>query len=97
MFANRIKYLRVSRNMNQVQLAEKLCVTKQSVSNWENNNIMPSVEMLEKAADFFGVTTDYLLGREENNIPGGLTLDVTGLTRKQIEHIRQIVEDFRDL
>ena len=63
MFATRIKYLRQSAGINQVQLAEKLGVSKQSISNWENDNIMPSIDMLVKIADFFAVTTDYLLGR----------------------------------
>ena len=34
--------------LTQVQLADKLGVAKQSISNWENDNIMPSVDMLEK-------------------------------------------------
>lgn len=97
MFANRIKYLRQSRELNQVQLAEKLGVAKQSVSNWENDNIMPSVEMLEKIADFFGVSTDYLLGRDGKKIVDGQSIDVTGLKPRQIEHVKLIVEDFRDI
>ena len=64
MFSNRIRFLRQSKQLNQVQLSEKLDVTKQSISNWENGNILPSVEMLIKIADFFGVSTDYLLGRD---------------------------------
>ena len=42
MFPERIKYLRQTRELNQVQLAEKLGTTKQSISNWENDNIVPS-------------------------------------------------------
>ena len=95
MFADRVKYLRQSRELNQVQFAQKMGVTKQSVSNWENDNIMPSVEMLEKIADFFNVTADYLLGREDCHYSGVQCLDVTGLTPAQIEHIRQIGDDLR--
>ncbi len=94
MFAERVRCLRRSRELNQVQLARKLGVGKQSISNWENDNIMPSVEMLERAADFFGVTTDYLLGRNED-AGGGDMLDVTGLSREEIEHIRQLVRDLQ--
>lgn len=97
MFANQIKYLRQTRELNQVQLAEKLGVAKQSVSNWENDNIMPSVEMLEKIADFFSVSTDYLLGRDGKNTTDGTMIDVTGLSQRQIEHVKLIVEDFRDV
>ncbi len=96
MFANRLKYLRQSKEMNQVQLANKLSVKKQSISNWENDNIMPSVEMLEKIADFFSVSTDYLLGRDDKSTNGVLMMDITGLTPRQVEHIYAIVEDFRE-
>lgn len=96
MFAKRIKYLRQTKEINQVQLSEKLGVAKQSVSNWENDNIMPSVEMLERIADFFGVTTDYLLGRDGKTDTDGTMVDLTGLTARQMEHIKLIIEDFRD-
>ena len=96
MFEQRIRFLRQSHELNQVQLAEKLGVTKQSVSNWENDNIVPSVDMLEKIADFFNVTTDYLLGRDHKDLESGTVLDVTGLTPRQVEHIRQVVDDLRE-
>ena len=94
MFPKQIKYLRQSR----AQLADKLGVKKQSISNWENDNIRPSVEMLEKIADFFDVSTDYLLGREEKGkgLGGVNTLDVTGLSPLQIKHIQLIVDDIRE-
>ena len=79
MFAVRIKNLRLTKGLNQVQLADKLGVKKQSISNWENDNIMPSVDMLVKIADFFGVTTDYLLAREIQEPEDPQNLDVTGL------------------
>ena len=54
--------------------------------------------MLEKIADFFDVSTDYLLGREEKGkgLGGVNTLDVTGLSPLQIKHIQLIVEDIRE-
>ena len=42
MLNERIRQLREARGMTQVELARQLSVTKQSVSNWENNNIQPS-------------------------------------------------------
>ncbi len=53
MLGDVIKKLRVSHNLNQVQLAEKLHVSKQTISNWENNNILPSIEMLIRISRFF--------------------------------------------
>ena len=53
MLGDRIKTLRTARNLSQVELARKLNVSKQSVSNWENNNILPSVDIVKKLALFF--------------------------------------------
>ena len=46
MFGEKIQKLRKSYGYTQVSLAEKIGVTKQAVSNWENNNILPSIDML---------------------------------------------------
>lgn len=92
MLNQRIRELRLARKMSQVELAKALYVTKQSVSNWENDNIQPSVEMLMKLAKVFSVSTDYLLGME-----GGQSIDVTGLPEEVIDHLRQLAEDFRRL
>lgn len=91
MLGAKIKKLRAAHNFNQVELAQKLSVTKQTVSNWENNNIQPSIEMLVKIADCFSVTTDYLLGRENN-----ITIDITGLSINEIAHIEQLIKDLKN-
>ena len=96
MFAERVRHLRQSKELKQVQLADKLGVTKQSVSNWENGSIMPSVEMLMRIADFFHVTTDYLLAHEVQEPEFSQTLDLTGLTDCQIEHVQLIADDLRN-
>ncbi|MBQ2794852.1 MAG: helix-turn-helix transcriptional regulator [Oscillospiraceae bacterium] len=90
MLNQRIKELRLARGINQVKLAEALGVTKQSVSNWENDNIQPSIEILMKLAEYFCVSTDYLLGLEEK-----ITLDVSNLSAEEIAHIQQIINDIR--
>ena len=88
MFGDRVKQLREAHNFSQVQLATKLHVSKQAISNWENNNIMPSIEMLVKLADLFGVSTDFLLGRDNRR-----SLDTTGLTDTQCAHLNLIIRD----
>mgnify|MGYP002625453283 CR=1 FL=1 len=87
----RIKELRVARGLNQVELAERLGVSKQSVSNWENDNIQPSIEMLVRLSHTFSVSTDYLLGENARTF-----LEVTGLTPLQISHVQQIIEDIAE-
>lgn len=88
MLGERIKNLRMNKNLSQVDLAKCLGVTKQSVSNWENENIMPSIEMLIKIANYFSVSTDYLLGLSEKH-----TLNTDGLSELQISHIQTIIDD----
>ena len=90
MIGERIRVLRGTRGLSQVQLAQALHISKQAVSNWENNNILPSVEMLVVLADFFGVSTDHLLGRDDRAL-----LDVTGLDEEQVAHLRLLIDDLR--
>ena len=90
MFGEMLKMMRKSRNLNQVQLAAQLNVTKQTISNWENNNILPSIDMLVKISHYFSVSTDYLL-----ELDNRFYLVVSGLTVEQIAHIQQIINDIR--
>ena len=90
MLNTRIKELRTARNLSQVQMAKLLGVTKQSVSNWENNNIQPSVDMLVMIARLFSVSTDYLLCLDNRQV-----LDVTGLSIEHVAYIQQVVDDMR--
>ena len=91
MLNDRIKELRQAKRMTQVDLAKSLGLTKQCVSNCENDNVLPSVEMLSRIADFFGVSTDYLLCRDD-----GQTLDVNGLSPDEIAHLQEIVNDLKN-
>ncbi len=92
MFDERIKFLRTSLGLNQIEFGKKIGVTKQSVCNWENGNIMPSVEMFKKIAQTYSVSADYLLGLSDT-----LTVDVSGLSKNEIFHIQAIVNDLKRL
>lgn len=88
MLNENIRSLRLSYNLSQVELASALGVSKQCISNWENDYIQPSVEMLIKIAKYFNVTTDYLLG-----LTGDNTVNMDGLTEKEIAHIKLLIAD----
>lgn len=90
MLNERIRALRMANGWSQVELAKKLGVTKQSVSNWENDNIQPSIEMLVKIADVFNVSTDNLLLRDNRKY-----IEVTELSDDVIAHIQQIITDIK--
>ena len=93
MLGEQIRTLRTAKNLSQVQLAARLGVTKQSVSNWENNNILPSVDMLKKIALFFSCSTDYLLELDSVRI----FIETTNLSSEQVDHIQQLVSDLEIL
>ena len=90
MLGQRISELRTALGWSQVDLAKKLGVAKQTVSNWENENIQPSIEMLIRLAKLFGVSADYLLGLDE--IP---RLSTEGLPTHVVAHLAQLIEDYR--
>ena len=71
-FSNNFKELRKLQELTQEQIAEMLGVTSQAISKWECGTSYPDIEMLPVIANFFRVSTDYLLGvdiaRQENDI-----------------------------
>lgn len=67
-FSNRIKELRINKSLSQEQLADRLGVTKQAISQMERGVRKPSMAMLEALCDFFNVSADYLLGKEDITI-----------------------------
>ncbi len=58
-----LKALRAKEKISQQKIADYLNVSRSTVAMWETGGIQPSFEVLEKLATYFGVTTDYLLGR----------------------------------
>ena len=65
-FGERLKDLRIQKDMTQEDVASKLFVTKQAVSRWENGNCLPDVATLGKLAEIFDVNIDYLLTGNDN-------------------------------
>lgn len=94
MLGEQIKKLRIARNMNQTEFGKAFGVSKQTISNWENDNIMPSVEMLVRLAKYFECSTDFLLGLDEGRRD---ILEVSDLTIDQAAHIQRVINDLRIL
>ena len=67
-----IAELRQDRGMTQNELAQMLCVSSGTISNYENGVHLPDIEKLAALADYFHVTTDYLLGRSTSSVPTDL-------------------------
>ncbi len=62
LIGDKIRYLRINRNITQKQLAEVLSVSPQSVSKWENHLSAPDISVLPVIAGYFGITMDELFG-----------------------------------
>lgn len=65
MLADQIKRLRMQKKLSQKELGLVFDVIKQTVSSWETGNSKPSHDLLEKMADFFGVTVNEMYGRSD--------------------------------
>ena len=65
----RICALRKAKGMKQEELAQRLDISGQAVSKWENDQTCPDVSLLPRLAEVFGVTTDYLLTGEQEETP----------------------------
>ncbi len=94
MLGDRIKELRTAQGISQVELSHRLGVSKQSVSNWENDNIAPSIEVLKKIASYFHCSADYLLELDNSN---KAIIEITDLSIQQTAHIQQLISDFQIL
>ena len=89
-FGLRLKALRKQVGLTQQQLATQLGITKSVVSFYELQARSPSPEVLSKIAQIFHVSADYLLGLDSRD-----TIDVTGLTERDIAAVRTLVESLR--
>ncbi len=64
-FSERLKHLRMEKNIGQNALAEELKVSNASISYWETGKQIPSAEVIFKLAKYFAVSADYLLGLKD--------------------------------
>lgn len=68
MFADKIKELRKLRGKSQYKLAKDLNVAQPTVASWEKGTRTPTFATLQLVADYFDVSIDYLLDREQEEI-----------------------------
>ena len=64
MFRLRLKELRENMGLSQYAFADRFGVAQSTVGSWEAGKREPNFDTMQRIADFFGVSVDYLLGRE---------------------------------
>ncbi len=108
-FGELLRELREDKRITQKELAQKICVTVGTISNYENDQHLPDIEKLIMLADFFNVSTDYLLGRSisqyspdifKKEIAAGKTYasfisDYQSLSSRQQQAILIIIDDMK--
>ena len=72
---NRLKELRKSKGLTQAQFGALWNAPQNTVSNWENGNREISNELLMAFSEYFGVSVDYLLGRDDAQSPHDPPID----------------------
>lgn len=71
-FNENLKFLRKKEGLTQEELAEKLNVSRQSVTKWESGNAIPDIEKIKEIAYIFLISVDSLIGDIENKKPNKL-------------------------
>lgn len=85
-FGNTLKTLRIKKNLTQAQLAQKLGLTKSVISAYETGLRLPSYDVLIHIAKIFNVSTDYLLGLENEN-----QVDLSGLSEDEVSALMKLI------
>lgn len=97
MIGEKIKELRKSRKMSQGDLGDLIGVSKMSISYYENGKKPPGRETLEKIAEYFNVSIDYLLGRSsEKHLTEDQDRTITEETRNIIDLIESLPKEERE-
>lgn len=95
-FSKRLIQLREQRGITQQELADKLKITRQSLSLYEKAERTINIELLARIADFFNVSTDYLMGRTDTatmNEDIQTACKITGLSEEAINKFAKILND----
>lgn len=95
---NNIRLLRENYPISQLEFAKLLNISNSALSQYESGNRMPNDEIKLKIADFFGVSVDFLLGREnlkiERNNPKNNTIidEIENLSPASKEELKKYIQ-----
>ncbi len=88
-----IAELRKEHNMTQLELADRMGISFQAVSNWERGNSMPDISKLPELAELFGVTIDQLLGERSEIIERA----ARGNMKEHFENNKVTIEEIKSI
>lgn len=88
-FGDKLKTLRKSKKLTQAELAQRLEVSKSSVTSYEQGRIYPSLEIFSKICEILNVSSDYLLGISDE-LP--IKLSTAGLSDEEMRLLLQFLD-----
>lgn len=88
-FGEKLKALRIEKGLTQQQIAEKIGLVKGSISAYEQSAKYPSIDVLIKLCELFGVSADYLLGLSDS-----IEYNLSTLTDEQTQTVMRIIAEF---
>lgn len=91
----KIKELRVEKNISQQKLAESIKTKRYTIANWEQKRAEPSINDLIKIADYFEVSTDYLLGRSNDLGIIEIKNELTPQENQVIRYFKQLTPQYQ--
>lgn len=91
MLGEQIRKLRRQKKLTQEQVANYLHVSTSTYGMWEQGRNEPDIKRLQELADFFGVTVDYLLGRES------LTSTQEQTVKDTIERLEELTQQLKNI
>ena len=95
---DRLKYLRTEKGLKQSDISDLLNIKRQTYSAWERNISNPDLDAIKVLADYFDVTTDYLLGldKKDKTRAGRLKEDYTKEELEEIKRFKEYVKSKRN-
>ncbi len=97
----RLKELRIEKNLTQSELAGKIKTSQRNIGRWENEENEPTATFIIELANFFEVSTDYLLGREDDfgnvNIVNDVSTFYTEEEKNLIKEYRKLDEPLKKI
>lgn len=95
----RVKFLANKQKISLKELALKLGMGESAIYKWDKSS--PKADTLQKVADYFGVSTDYLLGREtpatnepDDDLTAFFRINTEGMSDEEVDTLKEELEDF---
>ncbi|MFB5189036.1 helix-turn-helix domain-containing protein [Alicyclobacillus fastidiosus] len=97
-FGVRLRQLRTKASLTQEELGKQFKISPSTIGMYERDEREPSLELLQRLAEFFEVTIDYLVSGKQPNIDPDLGLDISDLSAEEVEFLNELKEEvaFKD-